>query len=89
MLDPRLGTRGSNDIGGARTMVLILLFYKDTNLPIKDQVPAFLIRQKGEKESKALELCITPVLVKPSQRPLCVNASFPAMGYALLTMQST
>ncbi|GJR67568.1 hypothetical protein Tco_0013633 [Tanacetum coccineum] len=29
------------------------LFYKDINLPIKDQDPAFLILQKGEKESKA------------------------------------
>ncbi|GKC96009.1 hypothetical protein Tco_1161451, partial [Tanacetum coccineum] len=35
------------------TMVSISLFYKDINLPIKDQDPAFLILQKGEKESKA------------------------------------
>ncbi|GKC19785.1 hypothetical protein Tco_1021935, partial [Tanacetum coccineum] len=37
-------------------MVSILLFYKDNNLPSKDQDPAFLIWQKGEKESKALKL---------------------------------
>ncbi|GKE29728.1 hypothetical protein Tco_1445112, partial [Tanacetum coccineum] len=43
-MDPRLGTRGRNDLGGARTMRYILFFYKDINLP------------PNEKKSKALKL---------------------------------
>ncbi|GJZ84372.1 hypothetical protein Tco_0649711 [Tanacetum coccineum] len=33
-----------------------LYLYKDINLQVEDQDPVLLIRQKGEKESKELEL---------------------------------
>ena len=41
-MDPRLVTRGSNDLGGA--------MFKGSTFG-----PAFLIRQKGEKESKSVK----------------------------------
>ena len=52
-MDPRLDTRGSNDLGGAmfkgeHARVLI-----QATLKQHYRSPAFLIRQKGEKESKS------------------------------------
>ena len=52
-MDPRLETRGSNDLGGAmfkgeHARVLIQATFKQYC-----RSPAFLIRQKGEKESKS------------------------------------
>ena len=52
-MDPRLGTRGSNDLGGAmfKGEHVRMLTYK--LLTHSNGSPAFLIRQKGEKESKS------------------------------------
>ncbi|GJZ76482.1 hypothetical protein Tco_0641154, partial [Tanacetum coccineum] len=52
VIDPCLGTKGSNDLCGARVMISILYLYKDINLQMKDQDPTFFIGQKGEKERK-------------------------------------
>ena len=56
-MDPRLGTRGSNDLGGAMFKgehVRVLLFkLLSSNISHSNGSPAFLIRQKGEKESKS------------------------------------
>ena len=59
-MDPRLGTRGSNDLEGAmikgeHVQVHIQATYYPTGPSSKPGLigsPAFLIRQKGEKESK-------------------------------------
>ena len=55
-MDPRLGTRGSNDLGGAMFKgehVRVLTFKLLTHF---NGSSTFLIRQKGEKESKSVKI---------------------------------
>ena len=54
-MDPRLGTRGSNDLRGATFKgkhVRVLFRAITSYISHFNGSPAFLIRQKGEKESK-------------------------------------
>ncbi|GJV36946.1 zinc finger MYM-type protein 1-like protein [Tanacetum coccineum] len=44
--------QGGNDLRLVRSKISTFYLYKDIYLHVKDQDPAFLIRQKGEKESK-------------------------------------
>ena len=60
-MDPRLGTRGSNDLGGAmfqggHIQMHIQATYYPTGPSSKPGLiggPAFLIRQKGRKKARA------------------------------------
>ncbi|GJU47766.1 hypothetical protein Tco_1217321 [Tanacetum coccineum] len=54
-MDPRLGTRGSNDLGGARVKISILYFYTDIILLNVRPRSRLFDLTKGDKESKEQE----------------------------------
>nr|GEV12491.1 hypothetical protein [Tanacetum cinerariifolium] len=51
-VDPRLGTRGRNDLGGARAKISTFYLYNDINLKMKDQNLSFLIDKRWRRKAK-------------------------------------